>query len=262
MEWEGRGILIERNVRFFTHMQPYRPALHADTGKVQPQTDRWAKAETPASTASQTHKAEEKPSRCTVPLYCPSLPPSVSLPSLVERKSHKALQPKHLNPSAPLTCRGPMTQTHSPHSFSRKHSSKAIIREKKAGSILPSVPRHHPPPQLTPQPHAAQARQASRRLKEKEKKTPPALQLYTHLLSLLPLRAPATRTTHAEEPCFRPWGIGKDGPFSLSEKGKIKRTFKKKLYSHDSLTRDRRLPSLTAWGRALWLAFWKMLMAR
>jgi hypothetical protein len=74
MEWEGRGIPIERKVRFLTHMQPYRPALHADTGKVQPQTDCWAKAETPASTASQTHKAEEKPSRCTVPLSLPRSP--------------------------------------------------------------------------------------------------------------------------------------------------------------------------------------------
>ena len=54
-------------------MQPYRPALHADTGKVQPQTDRWAKAETPASTASQTHKAEEKPSRRTSPFLPSSL---------------------------------------------------------------------------------------------------------------------------------------------------------------------------------------------
>ena len=211
-------------------MQPYRPALHADTGKVQPQTDRWAKAETPASTASQTHKAEEKPSRCTVPLYCPSLPPSVSLPSLVERKSHEAPQPKHLNPSAPLTCRGPMTRAHSPQPFSRKHPSKAIIRKKRPpGSILPSVPRHHPPPQLTLQPHAAPRPLSQSPLgKKKRKKTPQALQLYTHLLSLLPLRAPATRRTHAEEPCFRPWGIGKDGPFSLSEKGKIKRTLKKK----------------------------------
>ena len=147
MEWEGRGIPIERNVRFFTHMQPYRPALHADTGKVQPQTDRWAKAETPASTASQTHKAEEKPSRCTVPLYCPSPPPSVSLPSLVERESHEAPQPKHLDPSAPLTCRGPMTQTHSSHPFPRKHSSKAIIREKKAARKHPSI---RPTPSSSP----------------------------------------------------------------------------------------------------------------
>lgn len=68
MGWGGRGNPIERNVRFHTHMQPYRPALHADTGKVQPQTDCWAKAETLASTALQTHKAEENRPAVPVPL--------------------------------------------------------------------------------------------------------------------------------------------------------------------------------------------------
>ena len=57
-------------------MQPYGPALHADTGKMQPQTARWAKAETPGLTASQTHKAGGNRPAAPLPL---SLPPSLGL---------------------------------------------------------------------------------------------------------------------------------------------------------------------------------------
>ena len=169
-------------------------------------------------------------SRCTVPLYCPSPPPSVSLPSLVERKSHEAPQPKHLDPSAPLTCRGPMTQTHSSHPFPRKHSSKAIIREKKAARKHPSI---RPTPSSSPTNAAASckplaAKPVAARKDKKKKKTPPgSAAIYTSTLS------PASPSpSHTHDTCrrtvFQALGNRERWPLFPIRKRKNKKNFKKK----------------------------------
>jgi hypothetical protein len=180
---------------------------------------------------------------------CPAVPVPLSLglsAELSREKSHEASQPKHLNPLAPLTCRGPMTRTHSPHPFSRKHSSKAIVRKQSCpeASIHPTPSS---PPHLTPQPRAAPSPPSQSPLgKKKKEKNPGSAAIRTHLPSSLSPASPSSSHTHdtRRRTVFQTLGIGKDGPFLLTEKEKHKRTFKKKLYSHDSLARDRRLPSL------------------